>query len=399
MSPNYFYPSTCSRREFVLATGLLVTSGIISCKKIEEIEADEPAKKAVDPPQPLPDVRVRLGKNIKTVTIGDATISANSIVDKPKTVQLKPNTKIVIGVKEKTITGLIVLHPRKNGRQNTFDVVAHIPIEKYLPGVIAGELLSHWHPATFAAQAIAARSYATAQHLERKERSHFDVTDEPSSQVFLGDVTLDVAHRAVQETRGIVLKWNNTIIPAYYSACCGGVAALATDAISGAEQHQIPPLSGHDGKDVCTSLDIHRWSTTRTSRLFRKRLNGCAKTLNLPDLKNLRSIRSIEPLKTNKHGRTTTLAIVDRRKKTFEIRARDFIRAANAKVDRLPDPENQLWSPFLVGQKSGLKLKLDGFGMGHGVGLCQYGAQELSGRGESWQDILAWYYPEAEIST
>ena len=164
-------------------------------------------------------------------------------------------------------------------------------------------------------------------------------------------------------------------------------------------QSGIPPLSGHDGKDVCTSLDIHRWSTTRTSRLFRKRLNGCAKTLNLPDLKNLRSIRSIEPLKTNKHGRTTTLAIVDRRKKTFEIRARDFIRAANAKVDRLPDPENQLWSPFLVGQKSGLKLKLDGFGMGHGVGLCQYGAQELSGRGESWQDILAWYYPEAEIST
>ncbi|MDP7006069.1 MAG: SpoIID/LytB domain-containing protein [Phycisphaerales bacterium] len=395
---NNLYPNSCNRREFVLATGLIIVGGISSCDKKTEVL--KPIKKVVNKQkQTLPDIRVRIGKNTNSVKIGNKSFFASSIGDEPKTIELKQSTKVVTDGKEKTISGTIILHPRTSESKKTLDVVAHISIEKYLPGVIAGELLSHWHPTTFAAQAIAARSYAVAQHLDRNTKSHFDVTDEPTSQVFLGDVTHDVAHRAVQETAGVVLRWNNKIIPAYYCACCGGIPALATDAISGAEQHKIPPLSGHDNKDVCTSFDIHKWSTTRLSRTFRKRLNGCAKKLNIPDLKDLRSIRVIEPLETNKHGRTTTLGIVDRRKKIIEMRARDFIRAANSSVVRLPDPEKRLWSPFVVGQKMGSKLKFDGYGMGHGVGLCQYGTQKLAGQGKSWHEILEWYYPQAEINS
>ena len=130
--------------------------------------------------------------------------------------------------------------------------------------------------------------------------------------MFLGEVTLDVAHRAAQETKGVMLHWNNKIIPAYYSACCGGLAATAIDAISGAPQLNIPPLEGHGGKDICTSLDIHKWTASRSARVLRKRLNACAKPLNLPHLANIRTIKSIEPITTNQHGRPTTLAIKGR---------------------------------------------------------------------------------------
>ena len=58
-----------------------------------------------------------------------------------------------------------------------------------------------------------------------------------------------------------------------------------------------------------------------------------------------------------------------------------------------------MWSSILNGEKNGADLSITGFGMGHGVGLCQYGAQELAGRGESWEDILSWYYPKADINT
>ena len=271
-------------------------------------------------------------------------------------------------------------------------------MEQYLPGVLAGELFAHWHPTTFIAQAVAARSYATAQHLERVQKSHFDVNDGPSSQMFLGDVTLDVAHRAAIESSGIVLSWNDNIIPAYYCACCGGSAATASDAISNATFHNIPPLQGHGGKDICQSLDIHKWSVSRPSRTVRRRINACAKTMHIPEFSTIRSIRSIEPTMTNVHGRPIQLVIYDRQKNPTEVRARDLVRAVNATIPSLPNPSPVIWSSNLVASKQGLTVQFDGSGMGHGVGLCQYGAQELAGKGESWEEILAWYYPQATIS-
>ena len=407
MTPQIFPPEMCSRRAFVLASGLFVAGSMVSCTGFDE----EIGQTAIQTREKLllghVFIRVRIGKHTQKVVIGETTITryrgkwngASSSQNNNVEIELKPNTVVTIAGQRKKISGILVLHPRAEVSTRAFDVVAHISLEQYLPGVLAGELFAHWHPSTFAAQAIAARSYAINHHLERKSKSHFDVTDGTASQMFLGDVTLDVAHRAVQETKGIVLSWNDKIIPAYYCACCGGLAATAVDAISSAEQHKIPPLEGHGGQDICTALDIHSWSAKRSARVLRKRLNACATTMNLPSFANIRTIRSIEPTTTNQHGRPTQLVIYGRRHEMTEVRARDFIRAVNAPVPSLPAATEQVWSSFLVGEKNGSKLEIDGFGMGHGVGLCQYGAQELAGKGTSWEDILEWYYPKASIST
>ena len=392
MFPKIFQHYPCSRREFVVASGLFVAGSIVSCRGEKEQPKTSPPTKPIR-------VRVRIGKNTKGVKVGETVIRRSSFGDTPKIIELKQNSKITIDEKTKIISGTIVLHPKENVSA-AFDVVAHIPIEQYLPGVIAGELFAHWHPETFSAQAVAARSYAIRQHLDRQGKSHYDLTDGPSSQVFLGEVTLDVAHRAVEETSGVVLRWNNNIIPSYYSACCGGLAANATDAISLADQHKIPPLQGHSGEDLCTSLDVHKWTATRSARALRKRLNACAKPMKIPGLAGIRTIRSIESIEKNQHGRPTLLVINGRRNETHEVRAKDFVRAANAPVSSLlPITKEQVWSSFLNGEKNGADLSITGFGMGHGVGLCQYGAQELAGRGESWEDILSWYYPKADINT
>jgi len=398
MKPITFSQSdTLNRREFVLATGLCIAGGMVSCGRMEEtpeqtIETNENQLLA----EPI-DIRVRIGKKIRKVTIENRVFTRKDIPNTPETIGLKRNTTITIGGQSKKISGTVVLHPRKDD-SNSFDVVAHIPIEQYLPGVLAGELFAHWHLATFIAQAIAARSYATAQHLERVHTSHFDVEDGPSSQMYLGDVTLDVAHRAVNESSGMILSWKGSIIPAYYSACCGGSAATASDAISDAIAHNIPPLQGHAGEDICKSLDIHKWSVSRPSRTVRRRINACATTMQIPEFSSIRTIRSIEPTKTNAHGRPIQLAIYDRKKHPTEVRARDLVRAVNAIIPSLPNPTPMIWSSNLVATKEGLNVQFAGTGMGHGVGLCQYGAQELAGKGESWEDILAWYYPQATIS-
>jgi stage II sporulation protein D len=38
-----------------------------------------------------------------------------------------------------------------------------------------------------------------------------------------------------------------------------------------------------------------------------------------------------------------------------------------------------------------------GKGSGHGVGLCQWGARARAARGDGYREILAHYYPGAEI--
>ena len=37
------------------------------------------------------------------------------------------------------------------------------------------------------------------------------------------------------------------------------------------------------------------------------------------------------------------------------------------------------------------------YGYGHGVGMSQYGANELAKEGKTWQEILQWYYTGVTI--
>jgi stage II sporulation protein D len=406
----------CSRREFVVATGLFFAGSLVSCsgESKQITTGDSVEKNILEIPNSSPVIRIRIGKirNKTNVRIGKTQVTRSNggwytSGNKPthqrtgESILFESLSKcsVVEGNKTKQISGKVELFSREDVSLNAFDVVATVPVEQYLPGVLAGELYAHWHPATFAAQAIAARSYAIAHHLQRIKSSHYDVSDDASSQMFLGEVSLDAAHRAVDETAGIVLSWNNTVVPAYYSACCGGVSATALDAISGSNQHNILPLFGHEGKDACTALEVHSWAALRDLRTLRKRLNAFGASMELQELSALRSIRSIEATETNAHGRPNRLAIIDRRKQITEIRARDFIRAVNTEFDSVPAPAQTVWSSFLTGKKKGTDLYLKGYGMGHGVGLCQYGAQELAGRGNTFEEILSWYYPSATLHT
>src|SRR5262245_33837605 len=66
------------------------------------------------------------------------------------------------------------------------DVINDVPVELYLPGVLAGELYSTWNAETFAAQAVAARSFACSEAALFSDRRHYDVTNTAASQMYLG---------------------------------------------------------------------------------------------------------------------------------------------------------------------------------------------------------------------
>ena len=71
--------------------------------------------------------------------------------------------------------------------------------------------------------------------------------------------------------------------------------------------------------------------------------------------------------------------------------------AANHRASGIEDPKRSLWSSHLEVTIDGSTANFHGRGYGHGVGLCQYGAETLARDETTHRDILGWYYPGAEL--
>ena len=282
-----------------------------------------------------------------------------------------------------------------------FDVINDVPLETYLPGVLAGELYAHWQPETFAAQAVAARSFACTEAAIFAGRRHYDVSNTAASQMYLGAVQHDRAHEAVALTRGVMLAFNGLLVSGYYSSCCGGVAASATDAIGSNLVNDVPALHGREGSDVCTNAPVYQWTVQQPLEDLIRRLVAYGRERGLRELEDLAQLLSIETSATNANGRPTRLALTDQSQQRFEMTAEDFRRAANfSSADgAIKPPAKELRSSNLRASIDGHNVTFEGHGFGHGVGLCQHGAEALARGGMVHQDILRWYYPQIELAS
>jgi len=284
-------------------------------------------------------------------------------------------------------------------KRATFDVVNHVPLEDYLPGVLAGELFKHWHLQTHAAQAIAARSFACCEQAWFYSRRHYDVHNTTRSQMYVGGQSPVIAQEAVALTRGTLLTWRDALVPGYYSSCCGGRAACAADAISSSSMHDIPPLRGRTTDDVCQDAPRYQWENKRQLNTFTRRLQVFGEVRGINSLRNISTIQRVVAMSRNAHDRPTRYRIVDRRKQQVELSAARLLQAANYAGRGLHPPKTPLYSSQVDASVSGQTITFNGRGFGHGVGMCQYGAEALAARGDSHESILKWYYPEVELIT
>jgi stage II sporulation protein D len=75
----------------------------------------------------------------------------------------------------------------------------------------------------------------------------------------------------------------------------------------------------------------------------------------------------------------------------------DFLRAEDLRLTIDPSG-NRLRSTSCQIRSAGDRwMFLLGRGYGHGVGMCQYGAQGMAREGKSGEEILLYYYPGAGI--
>jgi stage II sporulation protein D len=120
-------------------------------------------------------------------------------------------------------------------------VVNKLALEKYLYGVVPHESPASWPMTPLKTQAVAARSFAWTS---AGRSGAYDVYCTTSSQMYYGsDVDAAKTTQAVNETRGMVPKYNGQPIRAYFFSSSGGHTESVENVWGGSP---IPYLKGVD---------------------------------------------------------------------------------------------------------------------------------------------------------
>ncbi|MEX0885005.1 MAG: SpoIID/LytB domain-containing protein [Phycisphaeraceae bacterium] len=301
---------------------------------------------------------------------------------------------------DRVYPGAIVLVATRGEGDAQFDIVNHVQMERYLPGVLERELYGSWRPATFQAQAIAARSYAFFEMAANRDR-HFDMHDSSASQVYGGLSEHAPSLAAVRRTRGEVVVHANRVVPAFYSSCCGGLTQSARTAFPGrAPVVDVPSLAGGVQCTSCDASPNHRWDAIHRSRDDTARRIAAWGAANGHSVAGLRGLVQVRALVGSVPGRPGGFELVDQRGTRFRVPPEALRAACNHEAEDLPPlpRDQQLRSSHVRVQVAGGRVSFtQGRGFGHGVGLCQWGAQGLAERGRSAHQIVQHYYPGATI--
>lgn len=306
-----------------------------------------------------------------------------------------------IAVDGSPLPGVLTLRPRSDAG-GAFDVIATMPMETYLPGVLDGEMWASWPLGAFEIQAVAARSYALFEREEaRRDRQPFDVENTTVDQVFKGLTKNPVALDAARRTRGQVVTYRGKIIKAYYSSTCGGRAASAGDVWpigEGFEENTIAPLKAAERTAYCQSSPFWRWDVTRGDDDVSRRIRAWGAE-NGHEVRRFGRIMSATPSRANALGRPTEFRLTDDKGQTYRMGAEQLRSASNFAAPGLPgvtretrvpsgDLELVVWAD---------QVKYTGRGFGHGVGMCQWCAKGMGDRGIPFAKAIESFYPGAKV--
>lgn len=332
---------------------------------------------------------------------------------------------------------------------NMITAINIIKVEDYLTSVISSEMSATASLELLKAHAVISRSWLLAQieknkeivaskeqyttftetenerirWYDREDHTNFDVCADDHCQRYQGITrtfsNIEVVKKAINETRGQVLKSENKICDARFSKCCGGIAEEFQNCWEDIKFPYLVKLRDDDKTqdipDLTQESESVKWIQTRPSafcntkdkKILEQVLNNYDQETTdfyrwqvvysqkeLSELAYKRSgidfgtIEELIPVERGTSGRLIKLKIVGS-KKTMTIGKELEIRRTLS--------TSHLYSSAFIINKQDDKFILTGAGWGHGVGLCQIGAAVMGEKGYSYDKILLHYYVGATI--
>lgn len=261
-------------------------------------------------------------------------------------------------------------------------VIGTMPLEDYVAHVLMAESGDFRGREALKAMAVAVRTYA-----ERFSNQHgtegFDFCDTTHCQVFYESDVSDRVASITESTKGEVLSYNGKIASTYYHQDCGGTVAAASEAWS----HVSEPYLILHNDPYCTTSGGFKWQATLTHDQIDEALH--ASGLQAPE-----NWQGIEVRERSESGRASVVSFSGGNPPAYRVSA-STLRYA---VDR-SFGWNNIRSNWFDVRAAGGKFIFSGRGAGHGVGLCQAGAEEMAREGKSYREILSFYYAGTQVSS
>ena len=331
--------------------------------------------------------------------------------------------------------------------------INELPVERYLESVISSEMSATSSLRLLEAHAVISRSWLLAQienrrsakteqtslyscitgkdkmikWYDRQDHTLFDVCADDHCQRYQGITKETSPHVAVaiQHTRGQVLMSEGKICDARFSKCCGGAMEEFQycwedspkpylKAIGDTPEKTIPDLTveanaeewirtspdsfcNTTDKNILSQVlndydqettDFYRWRVDYTQEEISQLINS---KLNI----DFGQIMDLIPIERGKSARLCQLKIVGTKQ--------TLIIGKELEIRRALSPSHLYSSAFVVDKEDvnaeGIPalFHIIGCGWGHGVGLCQIGAAVMGEKGYNYNQILAHYYPGADL--
>jgi len=297
-------------------------------------------------------VSVRIGARLDLgeirIEYPDGSLARAGIADE-ETFHLPPGTRLTLEEGDvRHYRGTLRLRSGEGGVEAWLDV----PLEAYLAGVVASEIGTNAPRGALEAQAIVSRTLI-ALGRDRHPEGPWDLCDLTHCQSFRGIPEGEAVLEAVRATRGQVLAVDGLPVEAPFHSTCGG-GTLPSQEVWGTSEPHLRGVDDTrpDGTPWCSSSPHGEWTAAVAA-------DG------LPD-----------PAAEPDRFRTE----VGRRHGWNLVKSNRFTATP------LQWKGRTLWL-------------VQGSGLGHGVGLCQHGAIARARGGATAMEILAAYYPGAEVIT
>ena len=282
------------------------------------------------------------------------------------------------GMKKEDIAINVHLHEQ--------DRIVTMSLEEYVKGVVAAEMPAEFELEALKAQALAARTYAIKNMTAfggsgLPDKPGADVSsDHRKSQAWQDQNALrarwgpfryeqywNKITRAVEETRGEIITKQDEPINALFHSTSGEKTASAKEVWG----FDYPYL-----QSVACRWDqaSPRYAETKEFALqdIEQRLGADAGVVSAGQSGDSSSIKI---LAYTDSGRVDQIRVGSKTISGQAMREKLELRSANFSAEL-----------------SGGKLVVKTIGYGHGVGLCQYGANGMAKEGRSYRDILNYYY-------
>lgn len=267
--------------------------------------------------------------------------------------------------------------------RDSLDKIEKLPLEDYIAGVVAAEMPSEFELEALKAQALTARTYYL-YYLMSGEKSdkipkEANVSDTEDHQVYKSDEELRKAwgkdyqwkmnkiKEAVAATRGQVLTYDGEPIYAAFFSTSNGFTENSEDYWSS----PLPYL-----KSVESPWDVNT-----------EKFNG-QEVIAVTDFEEKLGVKLTEAAEVGK--------IIERTKGN-RVGKVDI----NGKVLTGKDIREKLGlkSSDFTWERKEDNIIINTKGFGHGVGMSQYGANELAKGGKTYKEIVEHYYSGAQIDT